>query len=508
MIYPIRRSGIADVPGRDMNSLKAHRMGAADPLQKSVHDPNAWMTRIGIMVAIDSLGDLPFLFPHIMGKFPTKGAGQSSVNVVHVIVMRNTSAAVDDDGTSAAIAAYLKPLADSLDARGIRRVSFFVPRPMMQRSNSFGSTMNQRGHQDENLIDLASIFTYRSKFGFGEDLLSRHIEAPHAFHLDLARLENFSVTLDAAQTSSGNVFLYKAVPRDIKGAPRRFFARLLSFTTDVHNSEAESLFVEALDYLGLVIAKEEAAGNKGAARASSTSAANHVFLNIVSPETVVDPDFFDAELKRICTKYWYKMIRLAVTTVELKISCRLARDSEPIALRFVASNPTGFVLNVVQYYEAVSMIDGNTVFRAISNGAPPGPLNGEHITKPYETSQKFERQRAEAMAASDTLYVYDWPMLFENAGQKEWEVFANERPSIKVIVPEQPFFCQELVLHDQVTRQPLVKGWTAKDAESALLLPVTREPGNFINTYPYRTPYLLDSLHSNVMYLSPYLRFE
>ena len=475
-----------------MNALKTHRMGAADPLQKSVHDPNAWMTRIGIMVAIDSLGDLPFLFPLIMGKFPIKGPAQSSVNVVHVIVMRNTSAEVDDDGTSAALSAYLKPLADALDARGIRRVSFFVPRPTMQRSNSFGSAMNQRAKHDntthEHSTDLASIFTYRSKFGFGEDLLSRHIEAPHAFHLDLARLENFSVTLDAAQTSSGNVFLYKAVPRGIKGAPRRFFARLLSFTTDVHNSEAESLFVEALDHLGLVIAKEEAAGNKGTARASSTSAANHVFLNIVSPETVVDPDFFDAELKRICTKYWYKMVRLAVTTVELKISCRLSRDSEPIALRFVASNPTGFVLNVAQYYEAVSMIDGNTVFRSIANGAPPGPLNGDHITKPYETSQKFERQRAEAMAASDTLYAYDWPMLFENAGQKEWEVFANERPSIKVVVPEQPFFCQELVLHDQVTRQPLVAGWTAKDAESALLLPVSREPGNLTNKNSCLTP--------------------
>ena len=84
----------------------------------------------------------------------------------------------------------------------------------------------------------------------------------------------------------------------------------------------------------------------GAPSSGAGSAANHVFLNIVSPDTVVDPDFFDGELKRISTKYWYKMVRLAVTTVELKISCRLARDGEPVTLRFIASNPTGFVLKV------------------------------------------------------------------------------------------------------------------------------------------------------------------
>jgi HSP20 family molecular chaperone IbpA len=89
------------------------------------------------------------------------------------------------------------------------------------------------------------------------------------------------------------------------------------------------------------------------------------------------------------------MIRLAVTTVELKISCRLARDSEPLTLYFIASNPTGFVLKVDQYYEAISGNEGKAIFRSVAGVAAPGPLNGELITKPYETSQKFERQRAE-----------------------------------------------------------------------------------------------------------------
>ena len=129
-----------------------------------------------------------------------------------------------------------------------------------------------------------------------------------------------------------------------------------------------------------------------------------------------------------------------------------------------------------QYYEAIGS-EGMTIFRSVAGAAAPGPLNGELITKPYETSQKFERQRAEAMASSDTLYVYDWPMLFENAVDKEWEIFAKERPTLRVAVPEQPFACQELVLHDAATQAPLAKGWTSKDAEAAVLLPVDREAG-------------------------------
>lgn len=115
----------------------------------------------------------------------------------------------------------------------------------------------------------------------------------------------------------------------------------VSFTTDVHSSETESLFVEALDHLNIVTGREQTAGAKKA-----SSAANHVFLNVVAPDTVVQLDFFQSELRRICTKYWYKMIKLAISTVELKLSCRLVSGAEPLNIRLVASNPTGFVLKV------------------------------------------------------------------------------------------------------------------------------------------------------------------
>jgi acetyl-CoA carboxylase/biotin carboxylase 1 len=324
---------------------------------------------------------------------------------------------------------------------------------------------------------VGQIYTFRGKNGFAEDRLFRHIEAPHAFHLDLTRLANFSLSLETGvQTTSGNVHLYRATPRSGRG-PRRYFARLVSFTSDVKSSDAESLFVEALDSLGLVIGQEEALQ----ARGSSSATANHLFLNIVAPDAVIQPDFYEGELRRIATKYWYKMVRLAISTVELKLTCRLTADSEPLFLRFIATNPTGFVLKIDQYYEALS--GGVVVFKAIGS-TKGGALDGLPISTPYEVSEKFEQQRALAMSSSDTLYAYDWPILFESAAEKLWEDYLRARdgkappPASPTSTAAAPFSCQELVMCDATTGQPFPKGWSAKQAEaSGVLLPFATEPG-------------------------------
>lgn len=105
------------------------------------------------------------------------------------------------------------------------------------------------------------------------------------------------------------------MPRAGKG-PRRYFARLVSFPADAKSSDAETLFVEALDALSLVIGQEGASSSSSAGSAAaagavaSGSAANHLFLNIVAPDAVVQPEYYESELRRICTKYWYKVRRV------------------------------------------------------------------------------------------------------------------------------------------------------------------------------------------------------
>ena len=366
--------GVADsFSGMSFNELSASCRSENNAIDEEIAasdltHPLVRGVRVGIMAVVDNFADLPVQFPCILAKVPVKQEAQTAVvNAVHIILMHNaTTGDHADDEVAGAIAKFLATQKTVLQKHGIRRVTFFLPQIERKVTLAMGASIAVVGGIQP------SIFTFRNRHNFCEDALYRNIEAPHAYHLDLPRLKNFAVTLDSMQTSSGNVFLYKAQPLGTKG-PERYFSRLVSFTSDVHSSDAESLFVEALDNLSLAIGQN---ATRGAVKAS---AANHVFLNIVAPDSVVQTDFFDKELKRICTKYWYKMVRLAVTTVEMKISCRLVVDSEPLFIRLVASNPTGFVLKVDRYFEATS-VTGRRVFKSIGSGLSSTTLQVSYST--------------------------------------------------------------------------------------------------------------------------------
>ena len=46
-------------------------------------------------------------------------------------------------------------------------------------------------------------------------------------------------------------------------------------------------------------------------------------------------------LRTLMGRYQDKLLRLGVVNVELKLVCRLREDTAPVALRLLASNPTG-----------------------------------------------------------------------------------------------------------------------------------------------------------------------
>ena len=146
------------------------------------------------------------------------------------------------------------------------------------------------------------------------------------------------------------------------------------------------------------------------------------------------------------------MARLSIVCFEVKLNGRLSAQSKPLTFRLVASNPTGFVLTVDKYFEEAVVEEnmenglnasvrnyGKTVFRTLNTTnsfggggggsehliTSLGPLDGVDTQTPHEITQKFEKQRAEAMAASDTLYVYDWPVLFQSSVEKLWYDFEN-----------------------------------------------------------------------------------
>ena len=102
-------------------------------------------------------------------------------------------------------------------------------------------------------------------------------------------------------------------------------------------------------------------------------------MNIVAPDAVVTPDYYENELRRICTRYSQKLVRLGVAHVELKLTCRLKQDAEPMFMRFVASNPTGFVLKINRYYEAFS--EGRLIFKSL-DAKDAGEWDNIPITTP------------------------------------------------------------------------------------------------------------------------------
>ena len=98
------------------------------------------------------------------------------------------------------------------------------------------------------------------------------------------------------------------------------------------------------------------------------------------------------ELRRICNKYWYKMVRLSISKVEVKLTCSVVKGAEPMHIRLVASNPTGFVLKIDNYYETLDHT-GESVFRSVG-GFVKGPLDGQSTTAHYPVTELFAQQRA------------------------------------------------------------------------------------------------------------------
>lgn len=417
--------------------------------------------RQGIIATIDSSDDLARLVPLIVGKLSASTwTGNGFVNAVHVVLL-SLEPKLDlhsDDDIAAYLTAFLSNSTqlNCLHTHGVKRISFLV-------GNSHVATPRGAAGRDRatsiggiSSSSKVSIFTFRHAKGYAEDRLFRYIEAPQAFHLDLPRLSNFNVTLDSVQTSSGNVFLYKAAAKP----SNRYFARLVSFATDAYNGDIEALFCEAIDHMGIAVGRETA---QKIVSATPTSG-NNIFFNIVIPDHVANPALYAQQLQDLCTKYSLKMLRLAVSTVEVKLTCRLSPQADPVNITLVATNPTGFVLQFHSYFEAAVSSQSSAVYRNLSGvseapyaAAAPGPWHDLPAQAPYPQRLAFEQKRAQAMAASDTLYVYDWPALFEFAVRQQLRSVG----STAVAEQDSVCSCRELVLCDP-TGQPLVK-WEMGD---------------------------------------------
>jgi len=81
-----------------------------------------------------------------------------------------------------------------------------------------------------------------------------------------------------------------------------------------------------------------------------------------------------------------------------------------------------------------------TIYRSIGGGKS-GELEGMDVNVPYSVTRPFEKQRQAALAASDTLYAYDFLELLERAVQLKWEEYAKLRPRSDVLRPRNVSVC-------------------------------------------------------------------
>jgi acetyl-CoA carboxylase/biotin carboxylase 1 len=155
---------------------------------------------------------------------------------------------------------------------------------------------------------------------------------------------------------------------------------------------------------------------------------NHLFINLVSDfeKVVLDPVVVEQVVVDILKRHGDRVSNLGIVEVETKILCSLCRDSLPISLRLVASNPTGFVHVLNTYVEAADETGSDRVFKLIGGtkaslaGAGDSSWEGLNVDTPYPLTRPFDHQRRAALRSSDTLYCYDLPALFEAAVEEEW----------------------------------------------------------------------------------------
>ena len=299
-------------------------------------------------------------------------------------------------------------------------------------------------------------FTFRKQEdgSFVEDRVYRGINPPQAFLLELARMRNFDI--EPYESGNQRIHLFYGVGR--KGAAagaagagkkrddvdRRFFVRAIirsaPFTSDAIRHEGvyipeeiERVFSEALDSLEMAVRDS---------RFDRTDW-NEIFLNIL-PDFTMGADSVEKIIRALSHRHADRIRRLRVSEVEVKVRLKLASD-EGIpreTYRFVAANPTGYVLSVDRYQE-IEWPDGDIHLESCRD--PIGPLHQKNIRDPYPELDPLQRKKIDARRRGTT-YVYELPDLFETALNNIWNGLSGVGEARQATVPVERF---ELVLDDR-----------------------------------------------------------
>lgn len=432
------------------------------------------LVRTSVGKIVDSIDDLddPSVFEGIMKNYPQyTDSGSDNAGPINVLYIVVTKTNIENNESSSDLMAEmcqskLAPYKELLQKAQIRRVTVSFHREETEEIKAF---------------DADRSFTYRSP-SYEEETLVRSIDPIHAIHLDLGRVaSNFSVQrIGGRYTPTSHIHMYEAAPRisalakDKKANKNaRIFVRALSFSLDFSSNSFERILVDALNSLDLCV--------------ENCRADNHIFINLVSDfeKVVLDPVVVEQVVVEILKRHGDRVSNLGIVEVETKILCSLARDSLPISLRLVASNPTGFVHVLNTYVEAADESGSDRVFKLIGGtkaslaGAGDSSWEGLNVDTPYPLTRPFDHQRRAALRSSDTLYCYDLPALFEAAVEEHWAAASKIGGGVQASNrPLMIMYTTELVVKNSDPSHP-ADDWTIQDYLNGdlELVPVNRGAG-------------------------------
>ena len=376
----------------------------------------------------------------------TQPGGYPELTAVCNIAVRDAES-LEDKQILARLLPIVEDYKDELLSRRVRRLTFIC------------------GHQDGT---YPGYFTFRGPT-YEEDASIRHIEPALVFQFELGRLSKFSIK--PVFTENRNIHLYEAVGKNAEN-DRRYFARATVRPSQLRDavptaeymiSEADRLMTDILDAMEIV-------GN-------NNSDMNHIFINF-SDVLALDPKEVEEALAGFLDRFGRRAWRLRVTGAEIRIVCTHKTTGDPVPMRVIITNTSGYIAQVELYEERKSDKGNEWLFHSIGGTTKIGSMHLRPVATPYETKGALQPKRYKAHIMG-TQYVYDFPELFRQAIENSWSSTVSQHPGLNDQKPVKGECIEysELVLDDsdnlaEVNREPGTNnigmvGWlvTAKTPE-------------------------------------------
>ena len=316
----------------------------------------AVVLRQGVMIAFSTMAELNSQMPFVeklYGKTESDGDDEP-INVLNLALRLKDGDEMnfdDDEAMVAKLQSFITMKGDDFFSCSVRRVTFVVTKPK----------------------SFPKYFTFRQNLSFLEDTIYRHVDPALAFKLGMFRLGNYNVR--HCPSRNPQLHIYYATDKG-KGSEARFFARTIMRHPDLVNAEVsrktmtdagDRLLLEALDELEVVYNDLRYQGTD----------CNHVFINFV-PVVELDPEDYRRDLEKMVLRHGERLWHLRVLEAEIRMSVKLHKHSQEMAVRFTVSNLSGYNLKINIYKEVIDFKTGNAYFRDY-HPMDKGPWNGRLV---------------------------------------------------------------------------------------------------------------------------------